>query len=43
MTDPTGSPGPTSTGALVLAWLIVGVPLVWGVSQVVIKSLALFR
>ncbi len=43
MTEPMGSSGSTPTGALVLAWLIVGAPLVWGVSQVVIKSLALFR
>lgn len=34
---------PTSGGALALAlaWLVVGVPLLWGVSQTVIKSLAL--
>jgi hypothetical protein len=43
MTDPTGAPGPGLTGKLVVAWLIVGVPLVWGVWQVVHKSLALFR
>jgi hypothetical protein len=27
---------------LVLAWLIVGLPLVWGVAQTVHKALALF-
>ena len=26
-----------------LAWLFVGIPAVWGVSQVVAKSTALFR
>ena len=28
---------------LILAWTIVGVPALWGVSQVFAKSLALFR
>jgi hypothetical protein len=28
---------------LVIAWAIVGVPALWGVAQVVEKSLALFR
>jgi len=28
---------------LALAWTVVGVPLVWGVSQVFKKSLDLFR
>lgn len=27
--------------ALTLAWIAVGVPLLWGVSQTVVKSLAL--
>lgn len=27
---------------LVLAWSLVGLPLLWGVSQTVIKALALF-
>jgi hypothetical protein len=31
------------TGALILAWIFVGVPAVWGVAQTVLKSLALFR
>jgi hypothetical protein len=26
-----------------ISWIVVGVPLVWGVSQTVIKSLALFQ
>ena len=29
--------------ALTLAWLVVLIPACWGVSQVVIKSAALFR
>lgn len=29
--------------ALVVAWVIVGVPTLWGVAQTVLKSLALFR
>ena len=30
-------------GSLVLAWLFVGIPLAWGVSQTFIKALALFK
>jgi hypothetical protein len=33
----------SSTVRLAIAWLFVGIPLIWGVSQVVAKSLALFR
>ncbi len=29
--------------ALWVSWLVVGIPAAWGVSQVVVKSLALFR
>lgn len=35
--------GKSSPIALALAWLAVGVPLAWGVSQTLIKSLALFK
>jgi hypothetical protein len=28
---------------LLIAWAIVGIPLIWGVSQVVVKSMALFQ
>jgi len=28
---------------LVIAWLIVGIPLLWGVAQVLISSMALFE
>ena len=30
-------------GSVVLAWLVVGIPLAWGVSQTFIKALALFK
>jgi MFS family permease len=33
----------TNVAALAAVWLFVGVPLVWGVSQTVMKSMALFR
>ena len=33
----------TSFAALAAAWLIVGIPLLWGVSQTFMKSLALFH
>ena len=33
----------SSTGALVIAWFFVGIPLVWGVSQTFIKALTLFQ
>jgi hypothetical protein len=28
---------------IAVAWIIVGVPLLWGVSQTFMKSLALFK
>lgn len=45
-TSPSSSaPAEQSTTSLsvVLAWLYVGVPLAWGVSQTIIKALALFK
>ena len=33
----------SSVGMLIIAWLIVGIPAAWGVSQTVMKSLDLFR
>lgn len=30
-------------GPTILAWLYVGIPLAWGVSQTFIKALALFK
>lgn len=32
-----------NTGRLIVSWLFVGIPLLWGVSQVVVKSMALFQ
>ncbi len=40
---PGGDYEGTPTARLALAWAVVGVPLLYGVSQVFIKSLALFR
>lgn len=28
---------------LILAWLFVAIPLIWGIAQTLIKSLALFQ
>ncbi len=33
----------TPTARLILAWAVVGVPLLYGVTQVFLKSLALFQ
>jgi len=33
----------TGGAAVAFAWLFVGIPLAWGVSQTFIKSLALFH
>jgi hypothetical protein len=33
----------SSRAAIALAWLVVGLPLAWGVSQTIVKSLALFE
>ena len=35
--------GSGAGGSVVLAWLFVGLPLAWGVSQTFIKALALFK
>ncbi len=35
--------GNSSPLAVALAWLAVGIPLAWGVSQTFTKALALFR
>ena len=40
----SAAPAETSTGgSAFLAWLYVGIPLAWGVSQTFIKALALFK
>ncbi|QJX45398.1 hypothetical protein HMJ29_06305 [Hymenobacter taeanensis] len=33
----------SSTVSLAIAWLFVGIPLVWGVAQTFIKALTLFQ
>lgn len=33
----------TSPLSIAFAWLVVGVPLAWGIYQTVMKSLALFQ
>jgi hypothetical protein len=48
MTDNVQSEAPATAGAgstllLVVSWLWVGVPLVWGVLETLRTSLALFR
>jgi hypothetical protein len=40
---PMKESGRSSPLALALAWLAVGIPLAWGVSQTLVKSLALFK
>jgi hypothetical protein len=39
----TGASDPMNPLKLVIAWLFVGVPLAWGVWQVVVKSITLFK
>jgi hypothetical protein len=34
---------PSSPVQIAFAWLFVGLPLLWGISQTVLKSLPLFR
>lgn len=42
--SPAPTPEPAAAGgSAVLAWLYVGIPLLWGVSQTFIKALALFK
>lgn len=38
-----GERAPGEGWKLVAGWLVVGIPAAWGVAQVVVKSLALFR
>ena len=40
---PASSAESGAGGSVVLAWLFVGIPLAWGVSQTFIKALALFK
>ena len=41
-TPPTNT-DTSSGGSAILAWLFVGIPLAWGVSQTIIKASALFK
>ncbi len=41
--EQTGDFESTPALRLIVAWAVVGVPLIYGVSQVFIKSLALFQ
>jgi hypothetical protein len=41
--DPHGYASSTNPALIAAAWLLVGVPLIWGVSQTFLKSLDLFR
>lgn len=46
MTEPRTPGGVDPAGgraALVAAWLLVGIPLAWGVYETVVKSMALFE
>jgi len=42
MTAKSESRSPDQTLVLVLAWLAVGAPLLWGVAQTISKATALF-
>lgn len=42
-TSMTPNDGRSSPVSVALAWLAVGIPLAWGVSQTIIKSMALFK
>jgi hypothetical protein len=41
--DPPQSPSTTPAVAVALAWLLVTVPLLWGVWETIKKAAALFR
>ncbi|MCC3159790.1 hypothetical protein LJ737_21290 [Hymenobacter sp. 15J16-1T3B] len=40
---PAPAAEPSSNLKVALAWLYVGVPLLWGITQTFIKALALFK
>jgi hypothetical protein len=42
-TDGSDRPGPSNWGVVVLAWLPVTLPLLWGIWQTVKKAAVLFR
>jgi hypothetical protein len=41
--DPTPRPPAGQWGLVTVAWLLVGVPLLWGVWNTLLKAAALFR
>jgi hypothetical protein len=42
-TDSPAQPGSSQWGLVAVAWLLVGVPLLWGVWNTLLKAAALFR
>ncbi len=42
-TTSTSATEASAGGSTVLAWLYVGIPLAWGVSQTFLKALTLFK
>jgi hypothetical protein len=43
MENQSTSSSPTSPVQIALAWTVVAIPLLWGISQTFIKALALFK
>ena len=41
--DHQGEPSPGQWGLVALAWLLVGIPLLWGIWTTLQKAAALFR
>jgi hypothetical protein len=41
--EPSSNPGAGQWGLVALAWVLVGVPLLWGVWNTLLKAAALFR
>ena len=41
--QPSDAPGRSSPTLLIVAWLVVGIPATWGVSQTVMRSMDLFK
>ena len=41
--SPSADAGTGAGGSVALAWLYVGIPLAWGVSQTFVKALTLFK
>ena len=42
-TEPAAGAPPSNAATLVLAWLAVGLPLLWGIWQTIKKTVALFH